>query len=129
VGTPFSDALSDLAVWERARQDGYCLVSKDSDFNELLAAKGFPPKVIWIRLGNCTTSQIATLLDDQRDTIVAMLLANQALTLNPSPNRPCGTRRGTSKSVFLPFSQHSVREKGPGDEGKNAAKSIDQQHL
>ena len=59
----------------------------------------------------------------------AMLLANQALTLHPSPNRRFAARRGTSKSVFLPFSQRSVREKGPGDEGKITLKSIDQQHL
>lgn len=55
-------AATDALVWERAKQDGYCLVSKDSDFNDLLAFKGFPPKVIWIRLGNCTTATIAELL-------------------------------------------------------------------
>ncbi len=41
---------------------GYCLVSKDSDFNDLLTARGFPPKVIWLRLGNCTTQMIVDAL-------------------------------------------------------------------
>lgn len=62
---------TDSAVWEFARDEGYCLVSKDSDFNDLLAAKGFPPKVIWLRIGNCTTLEVATLLQENRDVIVA----------------------------------------------------------
>jgi predicted nuclease of predicted toxin-antitoxin system len=61
---------SDIEVWHVARKDGYHLVSKDSDFNDLLASKGFPPKVIWIRLGNCMTRQIEQLLRKYYDAIV-----------------------------------------------------------
>ena len=63
------DTASDNQVWTVARDEGYCLVSKDSDFNELLVTKGFPPKVIWIRLGNCTTAEIAELLRSQYEAI------------------------------------------------------------
>src|SRR5574338_447452 len=52
------DKSVDLEVWNIAREQSYTLVSKDSDFNELLTAKGFPPKVIWFRLGNCTTTEV-----------------------------------------------------------------------
>lgn len=64
------DRASDIEVWTIAGRDGYCLVTKDSDFNELLAVKGFPPKVIWIRLGNCTTAAITELLHAQYKTIL-----------------------------------------------------------
>ncbi len=64
------ESASDLEVWNYARQNGYCLVSKDSDFNELLVSKGFPPKLIWIRLGNCTTAEIATLLQTHYEMIM-----------------------------------------------------------
>lgn len=63
------DSAPDLDVWEYANHNDYCLVTKDSDFNELLATRGFPPKVIWIRLGNCTTAQIAQLLTAHHTTI------------------------------------------------------------
>ena len=63
------DTASDIEVWKHAQQESYCLVTKDSDFNELLASKGFPPKVIWIRLGNCTTTAIAELLQKHHETI------------------------------------------------------------
>ena len=38
------------------------IVTKDSDFNELVIKRGYPPKVVWIRRGNCTTSTIEHLL-------------------------------------------------------------------
>jgi predicted nuclease of predicted toxin-antitoxin system len=38
------------------------LVSKDSDFRQLAFLHGPPPKVVWIRLGNCSTADIERLL-------------------------------------------------------------------
>lgn len=67
------DTASDLEVWQRAKQDGYCLVTKDSDFNDLVAAKGFPPKVVWLRIGNCTTTEIVALLQAQHTVPEAFL--------------------------------------------------------
>ncbi len=55
----------DDEVWAYARQHGYTLVSKDSDFHEKSLLRGWPPKVIWIRRGNCTTSQIEIMLRGQ----------------------------------------------------------------
>ena len=51
-------SASDGVVWDFARKNGYVIVSKDVDFSERSALFGHPPKVIWIRLGNCTTSEI-----------------------------------------------------------------------
>jgi predicted nuclease of predicted toxin-antitoxin system len=52
----------DRAVWDRAAQDGYVLVTKDEDFHRLSLLLGPPPKVVWIRLGNCSTADVARLL-------------------------------------------------------------------
>lgn len=51
------DRAADGEVWELARTAGFTIVTKDSDFNDLVVLRGFPPKVIWLRLGNCTTRQ------------------------------------------------------------------------
>lgn len=63
---------SDIEVWQHARAHGYTLVSKDSDFHELSLLQGYPPKVVWIRRGNCTTRQIEALLRDNAAQIEAM---------------------------------------------------------
>lgn len=53
---------SDRVIWTRAAEDGFVLVTKDEDFHRLSVLIGPPPKVIWIRLGNCATEDVARLL-------------------------------------------------------------------
>jgi len=48
--------------WDHAQASGQIVVSKDSDFHQRSFLHGPPPKVIWVRLGNCSTAQIAALL-------------------------------------------------------------------
>ena len=50
---------TDATVWNLAGQHGCLVVSKDEDFHRLALLRGAPPKFIWIRLGNCTTDDIA----------------------------------------------------------------------
>lgn len=52
----------DGAVWEYAAAGGYVLVTKDEDFQRLSIVRGPPPKVVWMRLGNCATADVARLL-------------------------------------------------------------------
>jgi predicted nuclease of predicted toxin-antitoxin system len=52
------EVSSDLEVWNYAKSKGLTIVTKDSDFHQLSFLFGPPPKVIWLRLGNCTTADI-----------------------------------------------------------------------
>lgn len=52
----------DADVWEFAREHDFIVVSKDADFAELSMARGFPPKLVWLRLGNCRTTDIEELI-------------------------------------------------------------------
>ncbi|WP_435627371.1 DUF5615 family PIN-like protein [Candidatus Ferrigenium straubiae] len=62
-------AASDREVWEYAKKHRYILVSKDSDFHELSLLYGSPPKVVWVRRGNCTTRQIELILRNKAEDI------------------------------------------------------------
>lgn len=55
------DRAQDNEIWEYANKNDYLIVSKDSDFSEISFIRGFPPKVIWIRRGNCSTKDIEEL--------------------------------------------------------------------
>ncbi len=48
----------DRTIWEYARANNFAIVSKDEDFHQMSFLYGAPPKVVWVRLGNCTTSDI-----------------------------------------------------------------------
>ena len=52
----------DRQIWDYAQKHRYVIVTRDSDYNDLSLVRGFPPKVIWIRRGNCSTTEIETLL-------------------------------------------------------------------
>ena len=54
-------SASDDQVWEHARMNGFAIVTKDEDYNNLSVMRGSPPKVIWLQLGNCTTAQVEAL--------------------------------------------------------------------
>jgi predicted nuclease of predicted toxin-antitoxin system len=57
--------VDDLVVWTFAKENGFTIVSKDSDFQQLSLFFGAPPKVIWLRVGNCPTSRIEKLIRDR----------------------------------------------------------------
>jgi predicted nuclease of predicted toxin-antitoxin system len=60
---------SDNRIWQLAIEHDSVLVTKDEDFHRFSVMRGAPPKVIWIRIGNCTTAQIAALLLEHRAEI------------------------------------------------------------
>jgi predicted nuclease of predicted toxin-antitoxin system len=55
-------AAPDQDVWSHAATSGFVIVSKDVDFQQRALLYGHPPKVIWVRLGNCSTGAVAALL-------------------------------------------------------------------
>jgi predicted nuclease of predicted toxin-antitoxin system len=58
VQTVGLDCAADGEVWEYARLNEFAIVSKDEDYNNLSVVLGTPPKVIWLQLGNCTTTEV-----------------------------------------------------------------------
>ena len=67
------DRATDLSVWQYAKANHCCIVTKDSDFCDVSILQGFPPQIIWIRTGNCTTSQIETVIRNH-ETIICRFL-------------------------------------------------------
>jgi len=46
--------LDDLVIYQKAKDHGkVILLSKDSDFSELISRLGAPPKLINLKIGNC----------------------------------------------------------------------------
>ena len=56
------ESADDVAVWTYANDHELTIASKDSDFRQLSFTFGHPPKIIWIRCGNCSTSEIESIL-------------------------------------------------------------------
>jgi Uncharacterized protein conserved in bacteria len=66
------DTSPDPVIWEYARDNEFIVVTRDADFSDLNVMLGFPPKVIWIRRGNCTTSEIETVLRSNYEAVQSL---------------------------------------------------------
>ena len=57
---------SDREIWRYAKEQNLVIVTFDSDFYDFSLVWGHPPKIIWIRTFNQTTSSIEMLLKKNR---------------------------------------------------------------
>lgn len=62
VKTTLSVNAEDRHIWQYAADNDFVIVSKDDDFEQRSILFGHPPKVIWVRLGNCKSVEIEDLL-------------------------------------------------------------------
>lgn len=80
------DVATDREIWEYAGEHDLIVVSKDSDFRQLAFLHGPPPKVVWLRVGNASTAQIATALLDQVERIAVFVDDDEeAMLVIPAP--------------------------------------------
>lgn len=54
--------LTDIRIWQFAKTNQYTILTFDEDFSELQNMYSYPPKIIWLRTGNMSTEEIASLL-------------------------------------------------------------------
>jgi predicted nuclease of predicted toxin-antitoxin system len=59
-------SADDDTLWTYAGEHDFVIVSKDADFHQRSFVLGHPPKVVWIRRGNCTTAEIEEILRVRR---------------------------------------------------------------
>lgn len=52
----------DTEIWQYAKENQFLIVTNDDDFMRLLILKGFPPKIILLRMGNQSNEHVIKLL-------------------------------------------------------------------
>ena len=60
----------DIEIWEYARKHDLMIVTNDEDYYHLLSQKGFPPKIILLRMGNQSTKRITEILTKHQQDIL-----------------------------------------------------------
>jgi predicted nuclease of predicted toxin-antitoxin system len=69
--TSLQYASTDRSIWEYAKTRGYTIVTFDEDFKHLADRLSWPPKVILLKSGNCSTELIINLLQNNLTKILA----------------------------------------------------------
>ena len=54
---------ADIDIFRFAKTNDYAIVTFDSDFVDLNALYGTPPKIVWLNTGNLTTKNVSELIN------------------------------------------------------------------
>ena len=69
----------DPQIFERARQPGLVVMTKDEDFVDLVLRHGPPPQVIWVRSGNMSNAHFKALLSDTFRDALTLIESGEAI--------------------------------------------------
>lgn len=72
-------AADDSPIFAAARAAGAVVMTKDSDFAELVTHLGPPPQVVWLRCGNTSNTVLRDLLSREMPDVLSQLVAGEAL--------------------------------------------------
>jgi predicted nuclease of predicted toxin-antitoxin system len=66
-------------IFAAAKEADVVVITKDSDFVELLQRYGPPPQIIWLRCGNTSNPRLKQLLSHALSAVLPMLEAGEPL--------------------------------------------------
>lgn len=69
------ESANDSEIWQYAKDNGFVIVSRDSDFQERSLVAGHPPQVVWLKIPNRSKTVVLNILLEHRAEI------EQALTV------------------------------------------------
>ncbi len=69
----------DEAIFEAARRASAVVMTKDADFVALLARRGPPPAIVWVRCGNTSNANLREVLSKTWSEAVRLLEAGEPL--------------------------------------------------
>jgi predicted nuclease of predicted toxin-antitoxin system len=69
----------DMEVFTAARKKNVILISKDSDFRNLIHKHGTPPSLIWITCGNTSNEKLKTILSFAFSKALRLLEKGEAI--------------------------------------------------
>lgn len=58
------EGATDAEVWQYAKDNGFVIVSRDSDFQERSLIAGHPPQVVWLKIPNRSKTVVLNILLD-----------------------------------------------------------------
>jgi predicted nuclease of predicted toxin-antitoxin system len=70
---------TDLEIFTAARNVSAIVMTKDSDFVELVNARGMPPQVIWLTCGNTTNARLRKILNQALPSAIKLLKSGEAV--------------------------------------------------
>lgn len=68
---------SDRSIFDRAKEAGATILSKDADFVALVGQRGAPPQIVWLTCGNVSNAHFRRLLTRAWPAVSALLATDE----------------------------------------------------
>jgi predicted nuclease of predicted toxin-antitoxin system len=68
--TDLPKPAKDTEIWDYAAAKGYTIITQDADFLNLFETRGFPPKIVLLRVGNIDRKTQGEILVQAKSSIV-----------------------------------------------------------
>ena len=69
----------DQEIFQRARDSGAVVMTKDEDFVHLVERNGSPPQVIWVTSGNMANDRFKLLLQNTLQDAISLIESGEAV--------------------------------------------------
>lgn len=69
----------DNEIWNTARKEAVVVMTKDSDFPDLVRRHGPPPQIIWLTCGNTSEERLKEIFSTHLAEAVALLRSGEPL--------------------------------------------------
>ena len=70
---------SDGVIWDYAMSQGAIIVTKDEDFAIRASVSDAPPRIVWIRIGNCSNTRLLTWFEQELPAVIEALESGNGL--------------------------------------------------
>jgi len=80
-----NDELKDSEIWSYAKQNNLTIVTKDSDFSDMVIMNNPPPRVIHIKIGNLKMQEFHRLISSIWEDVCIM--SDNYKLINVYPNK------------------------------------------
>jgi predicted nuclease of predicted toxin-antitoxin system len=68
---------TDIEIWHFAKEHGYTIITQDADFLNLLETKGYPPKIILVKTGNISRTQMEAVILQAKPFVIELHSNNE----------------------------------------------------
>lgn len=75
--TGLENPAKDIDIWQWAKNNDYLIVTNDDDFYHLANLYGYPPKVILLRMGNQSSTDVLEILLKHQNDIVMLFTSTE----------------------------------------------------
>ena len=70
---------ADAEIFQAAQQSDIVIISKDSDFVEMVSRYGTPPQLVWVTCGNVTNQELKKVFGNNFPSTLELLVSGQAM--------------------------------------------------